>query len=97
MECGAKKQKTKVQHKTANPIFGEVFEFKGDKQAELGLNITVMHKNMISSDVLLGKCEVGPKRYVITKEVVESVGLHRQSKDVEDGGTIDLKYLLMPA
>mmetsp|Transcript_17538 Transcript_17538/g.42815 ORF Transcript_17538/g.42815 Transcript_17538/m.42815 type:complete len:143 (-) Transcript_17538:89-517(-) len=88
VECLGSKRKTKVKHKTKSPIFGEIFDFEADSHEEMTLSVSVMHKNMISSDVLLGRCTVNPKKFVLGREVVETAGLG------EGAGSIDLKLEL---
>jgi hypothetical protein len=94
LTAGATKQKTKVQRKTTAPIFNEEFTFKGSDRKSLGLSIEVKHHNMISADVVLGKCEIANSKYLFGREAIETISMYKTAVGMDDAGSIDVKYRL---
>jgi Ca2+-dependent lipid-binding protein len=54
-QAGDTKFKSKVQKKTNDPLFGEVFTFQGVKGKYCELLISVWHKNFLASDNQIGQ------------------------------------------
>lgn len=92
-QASAQKSKTKVEKKTTNPLYGEVFTFAGVKGRDCQLLVSVYHKNFLASDNLIGQATV-PREHVygappdgVTWPLMGQGGL-TTGKNV---GTIDLK------
>ena len=89
------KFKTRVQSKTNEPLFGEVFNFEGIQGRHCELLVSVYSKSFFSSDAQVGQVTI-PREQVYGSDQIEAEYVLKSSTGLTNGknvGSIFLKII----